>query len=217
MTVVLAIPTLNRFDMLERAIDTALAGTVAPDHILVVDNSGGQCPRREGVTYFTPDRNLGVARSWNLLAEQAFWDEAAQLILSNDDIAFAPDTIQVLLAAATPEAAIVSTLGGLRYCLFWLSRAAYTAIGPFDEQFYPGCFEDNDWDYRARLLGWERLVAPSNIEHEHSATMKALVEAGRGDAWHAQFRVNAARYRAKWGNLPGRERYTVEYGGVGRE
>ncbi len=211
----LGIPTLNRFDLLDRCIDSALDGTVAPDQVLVIDNSGGQCPRRDepGIIYALPPRNMGVAWSWNHCAERAL-AASALLILSNDDVLFAPDTIARLLVVAENDdrRAIVSAIEGERYSLFWLNLHAFEDVGRFDEQFYPAYLEDNDWDYRARLRGWSRPVAPSAVQHERSSTI-ARFDADRLRAHHQQHAANEARYRRKWGGMPGRERYTVAYGG----
>jgi GT2 family glycosyltransferase len=200
---VLGIPTMTRFDLLDTCIASALAGTVAPDRVIVVDNSAGQCPRRSDVTYLVPNRNLGVAAAWNLIARHA---GQADLIVSNDDIVFANDTIQAMLdvAHAHERAGIVSPIEGQRFCLFYLRRAAYLDVGPFDETFWPAYFEDNDYHRRLTLNGWESPVAPSGVQHAHSATVK---EASAADLelHHARFRANARRYALKHGGMPGQE------------
>ena len=41
-----------------------------------------------------------------------------------------------------------------------ISRAAWDAVGPFDESF-PAYYEDADWAYRARLMGWTIAAEPA--------------------------------------------------------
>jgi glycosyltransferase involved in cell wall biosynthesis len=41
-----------------------------------------------------------------------------------------------------------------------ISRRAWTAVGPFDEAF-PAYYEDADWAYRARLMGWAIVAEPA--------------------------------------------------------
>lgn len=209
---VLGIPTLTRFDLLEQCIDSALAGTMIPDAVVVVDNSGGQCPRRPDVTYLVPPHNVGVAAAWNLIARHT---SDADLLISNDDIVFAPDTIERLLvaAAADPQAGIVSPIAGQRFCCFWLRQAAYQDVGPFDESFWPAYFEDNDYHRRLTLAGWGSPVAESAVAHAHSATMRAA-EPAEVALHHARFRANARRFQRKWGGMPGAETLTVPYGGL---
>lgn len=211
VALVLGIPTITRFDLLERCIDSALSGTVRPDAV-VVDNSAGKCPRRPDVTYLVPNRNLGVAAAWNLIAHHA---GQADLIISNDDIVFAPDTTQRMLEVAErdPRAGIVSPIEGQRFCLFWLRRQAYADVGPFDESFWPAYFEDNDYHRRLTLAGWSSPVALSAVEHAHSATMRDA-NAQAIELHHARFRACARRYTRKWGGMPGVETLERPYGGL---
>ena len=208
--VILAIPTLRRFDLLADCVSSALAGTVKPDRIIVIDNSGSLCPPIPGAEIVLGRQPQSVARAWNDAVRLA----GADVIISNDDVVFAKDTIAALLemAGGSPRAGIVSTLTGLRFCLFWLRWAAYQDTGAFDERFTPAYFEDNDYHWRLTLKGWESPCAYTEIRHEHSATMKGLPDDRREAAHHQRFRACEALYLAKWGGRPGQERYTVPYG-----
>lgn len=210
---VLGIPTLNRFDLLRDCIASALASSVAPDHILVFDNSAGQCPRDYGeqVTYLTPAKQVALAAAWNSIAQIAF-SRDAELIISNDDIVFAPDTIAQMLtvAASEPNAGIVSPIEGQRFALFYLRRAAYESVGLFDSQFYPAYFEDNDYHRRLTLNGWSSPVAPSAVIHHGSSTIKAF-DLDKLHEHHPAFAANQRRYLIKWGGLPGHEVYDAPY------
>lgn len=215
------IPSLNRFDLLIQCIDSALAGTVAPDTIYVIDNSGGryperwQAPYRNRVMVHQAPENYGVAKSWNLLAGFAF-SAGAQCILSNDDIVFAPDTIERMLAvtAQQPRAGIVSPIEGQRFSCFWLRYRAYLDVGPFDEAFRMAYFEDNDYAWRLTLKRWDLAVAPSEVGHVGSATLQQLTPAEL-DAKHAAYAHNEQLFARKWGGRPHHEQYTVPFGGQG--
>lgn len=219
MNIVLGIPSLNRFDLLIECIDSALAGSVAPDTIYVIDNSEGQYPERWQARYrnrvmvHQASTNYGVAKSWNLLAGIARGDEA-RLILSNDDITFAHDTIARLLTVAesTPRAGIVSAIEGQRFSLFHLNGAAYQEVGPFDEQFQMAYFEDNDYAWRLTLARWALPVAPSAVTHVGSATIARMTPAQMA-AKHAAYAHNQAYYIRKWGGPPHAEIYSVPFGG----
>lgn len=210
----LCIPSLNRFDLLQCCIGSALEGTVVPDDIYVIDNSKGAYPERWDKPYggrvmvhYAPE-NYGVAKSWNMLAGIAF-AHRAQCILSNDDIVFAPDTIERLLTVAesTPRAGIVSAIEGQRFSLFWLNPIAYQEVGRFDEQFRMAYFEDNDYAYRLKLAGWDLAVAPSAVEHFGSATLAAMTPELLTQK-HAAYAHNESYYIRKWGGLPHHERFT---------
>lgn len=57
-------------------------------------------------------------------------------------------------------------------CLMF-RRAAFDAVGPFDERFFVYC-EDVDWCLRARQAGWRLLFVPEvMITHEKAATSRA--------------------------------------------
>jgi GT2 family glycosyltransferase len=48
---------------------------------------------------------------------------------------------------------------------FAIRRQAWEAIGPFDEDFYPAYYEEADYCYRARRLGWGVLYVPGARVH----------------------------------------------------
>jgi len=207
--ITLAIPTLNRFDLLDQCIASARAGSVAPTRIIVIDNSGGHCPPIPGVE-ITPGRQpQSVAKAWNNAVRLAGGD----LILANDDVIFAPDTIALLLAEAerNPQAATVSAIEGQRFSLFWLRMSAWIAMGGFDEGYTSAYFEDNHAARVLTLLGWELAVAPSAVGHVGSATIRAY-DAARMEQHHREFRMNEVRYITTWGGPPHHEVYRVPYG-----
>lgn len=210
MTVTLAIPTYRRFDLAAACVASAQAGTRPPDRVLVIDNSGGQCPPIAGAAVVLGRQPQSVARAWNDAVRRTGGD---WLILANDDVQFAPDTIERLVAAAEtlPEAGIVSAVAGERFCCYLLRWAAYQEVGPFDEQFAPAYFEDNDYARRLVLAGWELAVAPSAVQHAGSQTIASYAGA-EAEAHHRAFRLNEARFVAKWGGPPHRETFDTPYG-----
>lgn len=218
--IALGIPSLNNFDLLQQCVDSALAGDLPPDVVYVTDNSEGKYPEgwqkryENRVMVHRADRNYGVARSWNIMVSIALGRDARWIILSNDDITFAPDTIATLVAVAEGDgrAGIVSPIEGQRFACFLLNPQAYREVGPFDEVFHPAYFEDNDYHRRLTLAGWESPVAPSALGHVGSATYQAKSPAEQA-AHHAMFARNQRKYLAKWGGLPGQERYTEPYDG----
>lgn len=219
MNTILGIPSLNRFDLLIQCIESALAGSVPPTAIYVVDNACGVYPDRwdkryEGrvMVHYAPT-NYGVAKSWNLLRGVA-WGKRAQLILSNDDITFAPDTIEALLGAATPNTGTVSAIAGQRFSLFWLNPAFYAdPAWTFDERFQMGYFEDNDYAWRLTLAGWPLAVAPTDVRHVGSATIAAMSDA-QLTAKHAAYAHNEAYFQKKWGGRPHHETYRTPFNGA---
>lgn len=208
--ITLAIPTLTRFDLLADCVWSALAGTVKPDRMLIIDNSGGQCPPIPGAEVVPGRQPQSVAKAWNDAVQIA----GSDLILANDDITFAPDTIALLLseAAQNDRAGTVSAIAGQRFSLFWLRHAAWEAIGGFDEGFKAAYFEDNHAARLLALAGWKLAVAPSAVGHVGSATIRSYDHA-RAMQQHDDFAFNRRRYIRLWGGLPGEEVYTIPYDG----
>lgn len=57
-------------------------------------------------------------------------------------------------------------------CLLF-SRSFYEHVGELDEQYSPGHFEDDDWSFRARQLGYRLLFCRDVlVHHEGSASFK---------------------------------------------
>jgi GT2 family glycosyltransferase len=81
-----------------------------------------------------------------------------------------------------------------------LRRETYEAVGPLDERFGLGLFEDGDYNRRARDQGWEVLCArDAFVHHWQKASFRGL---GR-DAYFALYEENRKKYEAKWGEAVG--------------
>ena len=219
MGIHLAIPTLSRFDCLERCLDSALSGSVVPESITIIDNSGGKLRDSDfmarynlpNVLILTPNRNIGVGPAWNLLLTRIFAQNPDNVaLISNDDVTFKQDTIEWFAKITQDHTLGLVYTDAKKYALFAVRYWAFKAIGLFDEQFFPAYFEDNDYDYRARLLEVPICVLQTDFEHIGSGTLKSWDEK-RTSQHHEEFRANQARYVRKWGGRPGNEQYRVPY------
>ncbi|WP_158543352.1 glycosyltransferase [Dyella psychrodurans] len=90
------------------------------------------------------------------------------------------------------------------FCVM-LRRAVYEEIGPLDEAFGLGYFEDDDYCRRVEEAGWTIACADDVFIHHHlSASFNTL----RHETRQALFDRNKAIYEAKWGDWePHRYRY----------
>ncbi|HET9796318.1 MAG TPA: glycosyltransferase [Thermoanaerobaculia bacterium] len=78
-------------------------------------------------------------------------------------------------------------------------RRLFDEIGPLDERFGVGMFEDDDWCRRVRERGWEIACArDSFVHHRGRGSFSALGET----RYLAIYRENERRYREKWGAPP---------------
>ena len=77
-----------------------------------------------------------------------------------------------------------------------MRRKTFERVGPLDERFVVGMFEDDDYARRVRDLGYEIVCArDAFVHHWQKASFRLL-----GDAEYARlFDENRQRYREKWG------------------
>lgn len=202
---ILGVPTLNRYDLLDRLIASAERGSVRPSKYIVIDNGGEYLPLHDGrlpdrLSIHRPGRNIGVAASWNRILHYAH-DETA-VIISNDDIELGPDAFEALSSELERGAPFVSGLG---FALFGIRVECFVRVGCFDERFFPAYYEDRDYERRMRLAGIEWRELPVAVHHEGWATSRAMNMEGHFD-WYA---TNLQRYVEKWGGVPGDERLEV--------
>jgi GT2 family glycosyltransferase len=96
------------------------------------------------------------------------------------------------------------------FCLA-LRRDTFDKIGPLDEQFGIGMFEDDDYARRARQLGYRILCAEDVfVHHFGQGSFGELCQTGEYDK---VFETNRRRFEAKWGVAwrPHGRRITSEY------
>ena len=213
------VPTRNRFDLARAGIAAALAGSLVPDRVVVLDNSD----RAEAAGHLAdlvtagvevvPQRgNLGVSASWNWFLRHL----EDHVVIANDDAVPGPETCRALVGAAQADTTEVffGVTGddGNAFSIFLLRKRGWQRIGPFEEAFYPAYYEDDDYAHRLRLAGYRVVRVPgATFEHLGSATYQAY-KAEQQEQHRRAVRVNRRRYLAKWGGLPGNERFSTPYG-----
>lgn len=201
----------------------ALRGTVVPNEIIVIDNSGdgsGAHHLKPLIDKFTnvfiwpQERNLGVAGSWNKFHDTIQND---YIIIANDDVTVHPYSIEYLLQATNKHPNEVlfsgSSSSGNAFSFFLLKQEGYKKIGGFDTAFYPAYYEDNDYVIRANLLGYN-LIALDYVTYDHkpSSTL-ARYSAAEMETHHHNFQRNTRYFVSKWGGLPNAITYKEPFGG----
>jgi GT2 family glycosyltransferase len=168
----LIVPVLNRYDLLQRMLDSV---DVPVDHLLIIDNGLGTdtlelSDKFAKVTHLRMPANLGVAGSWNLGIKS--FPYAHRWFIVSNDVVFQPGALEKLAQAHRDE--ITLTADAPNWQAFALGDEAVTDLGLFDEcGFYPAYFEDNDYMRRAEFAGVNIRKLDIDLHHDNSSTIKS--------------------------------------------
>lgn len=220
MITTLLVPTLSRFDLLARLLQSEQEQTKKADNIIVIDNSNGNL-EMTGIDDIITTHNVGVAGSWNIGLSLLYGDKENDhlLIICNDDNLLKENAIEELvqLAEANPDHGFFASQGG-GFSFFALRPTiAVNTVGYFDEGFYPAYFEDNDYHYRMKLkdvdfICSEKQLYELGVNGQGSQTLNSfMTEEKIKKAIQVGFESNKARYEAKWGGEPTKEIYTKAF------
>jgi hypothetical protein len=173
--------------------------------------------------------NRGVARSWNEGILNGYDEGADVVVVCNDDVAFSDGDLDQLVdtALANRDCHIVACAGfhrgglvpttSLEYSCFAINPLSLETIGCFDENFFPGYFEDCDHTRRADLAGLRTGVcATTKVRHWGPGVPWRSAFAGPepdpGGELQRQTALSWPRnidyYRRKWGGDHGSERFS---------
>jgi GT2 family glycosyltransferase len=168
----LIVPVLNRYDLLQRMLDSV---DVSVDHLLIIDNGLGTdtlelSDKFAKVTHLRMPANLGVAGSWNLGIKS--FPYAHRWFIVSNDVVFQAGALEKLSQARRDE--ITLTADAPNWQAFALGDEAVTDLGLFDEcGFYPAYFEDNDYIRRAQFAGVNIRKLDIDLHHDNSSTIKS--------------------------------------------
>jgi GT2 family glycosyltransferase len=191
----LTVPVLNRYDLLQRMLDSV---DVPVEHLLVIDNGEGTdsltfSDKFAKVTHLRMPANMGVGGSWNLGIKS--FPYAHRWFIASNDVVFLPGALERLSKAKRDE--LTLTADAPHFQCFALGDELVSAIGLFDEcGFYPAYFEDNDYMRRVLFAGFNirKIIMPTT--HDNSSTIKA----GYQDKNAKTFVANQAYYHSKLAN-----------------
>ena len=191
----LIVPVLNRYDLLQRMLDSV---DVKVEHLLVIDNGASVMAEPlelkpndnfAKVTHLRMPANLGVAGSWNLGIKS--FPYAERWFIVSNDVVFAPGALAKLAEANRDE--ITLTGSAPHWQAFALGYEAVSDLGLFDEcGFFPAYFEDNDYMRRAEFAGVNVRRVDIEVSHDNSSTIKAGYENKNAKTFFANQKLHEA-------------------------
>lgn len=197
------VPVLKRYDLLQRMVESLRDSTMKVDKVFVINNGKDETRLTRALSttnivtdVLLPNTPMGVAESWNWFIQNV----PEHRIITNDDITFAPRSIEMLLA---PQADLIWSEGH-GFALFAIRDSCVKKLGLFDENISPGYGYYEDEDYLQRLDG-RGTRTPSAIAanaktgacHEHSATLKTASHKEILEH-HRKFKIAQRNYIEKW-------------------
>jgi GT2 family glycosyltransferase len=201
----IGIPTIVRRDLLIPTIRFYKSKNFKDVTIHIIDNGGQDLSEIENlVNLIRPEKNLGVAGSWNLLCKIIFENNNNALIL-NDDVCvdYGETLVNSMInkykgfVRATPD-----------WCAFILSKDLFNRVGKFDECFFPAYYEDKSYEYRMKLMGYKINKNPllNPILYRSSSTLEKVPQILESS------KKNKRLYQEMWGGIPNQEKYKKPYG-----
>lgn len=201
--IALCIPTINRADLLNNALEKYVNNW---DRIYIQDNGNQSITIHPKVKVMRSQSNLGVSGSWNNLANTCFKLGYTHVVLCNDDVEWYKVQKQVQEYVLNNPTDFYVGTG--TWCNFILPKSTFETIGGFDEQFFPAYFEDNDYCYRMRLAGLNRI----NDKFFDPELFRNSQTIARDKDLNKNFDRNKELFKIKWGGYPQHETYTTPYG-----
>ena len=192
----LIVPTLTRYDLLQRMLSSI---DYPVGHVLIIDNGNMidqlKLPAEiKELTVLTMPANLGVAGSWNLGIKSFPFD--SQWLIVSDDVVFPAGALEQYAGLVNSDAIQFFDVSP-KWACFSVGQTVVQKAGLACELFHPAYFEDNDYERRIDQAGVLKEIIPVQVHHDNSSTLKSGFE----DKNAATFKANQSVYdvRAEFG------------------
>lgn len=165
----LIVPVLNRYDLLQRMLDSI---DFPIRDLLIIDNGNdlGRVRFPKPVLnshVLSMPANLGVAASWNLGIK--LFPHDTNWFFTSNDVRFGPGALERLSQARRDTLTLSDVFP--YWHVFSVGDEALRRVGLFDESIYPAYGEDVEWMSRCAHYGVETDPIPVNTHHDNSSTI----------------------------------------------
>lgn len=221
----IGIPVLNRPDLLLRCVDSI---DYPLQTLLILNNSPdlsaeGICGFIEKRRFFNAhlfkeirvekNKNLGCAASWNRIMTSC----PGAWALVQSDLQFLPGTLREasVFLSQNPDADALYA-SNIHGHMGVITESGFKKIGLFDENFYPGYFEDEDYKRRAALTGATVVRLPEFRAVHGEPPLWRSSTLNSDPCLQEKMNVIFPRlldyYIQKWGGCPGKEVFLAPFG-----
>ncbi len=220
-----AVPILNRGDLLLRLVNSI----DYPIQKFYIINNGNDASVLDAIEkikvgisnniitceVYTPEKNLGVATSWNkIMSENStlpYW-----YICANDMMLANAGELKKLheYVMANHETKSMIYVDG--YSFFCMTQRGLDVIGTFDENIYPAYMEDADHHYRAQLAKADMAHNACDVKMIHGeppnhGSTTCFSNQRYNLANGKSHSNNVYYYYSKWGGGGGQEKFTSPF------
>ena len=205
------IPVVNRFDLLDKAVESAKD---LWENLTIIDNSpnGLDHPYPDPIKVFRPCVPLFFSQTMNLMTSLTNKAGASIILWMHSDAEAQHGSCLKLL-----ELARQYTAEGRKWGTLWTNYDSMAAINVHALDDIGGWdtiiiqyFSDNDTYRRMKLAGWECIDTGLPVNHNPSQTIKSDPELNFING--VTFPLAKAYYIRKHGGEPGHETFTTPFG-----
>lgn len=205
----IVIPTFDLLDRLKVLLGNVFDYTTG-DYVVYVVENGQKAETLEWLqtqdVKVIPNRiNRGTSASWNQGMKRAILDGCTHFAILSDDTELPPNWWDVCKAEFENGSHLVSVDAGLSNIIFsgWflvVDLELVEKVGYWDEQFF-FYFEDLDYSQRVEKSGLRYSMAPINVIHHDSATIRGQFEKDKPDFFRSVYKDSKGKFRAKYPHL----------------
>lgn len=208
----IAIPTLNRADLLDELLTSLDKQSSYITELLIIDNGTQNINLdkftniKDKITLQSPMVNLGVAASWNLARRYFSKNSNDWVLMLNDDINIGDKQLASIVKMLEEHKNKWMLVGPYYWSMYCVHQSCPVR---FDENFYPAYFEDNDFYRQIQLLNAGMYVG--NIEVLTPTVKRNSMTIEKDPSVNKRFVTNRDYYIQKWGGEPGKEQFNTPF------
>lgn len=214
MNYLLAIPYVNRPDLLEKAVRSV---QYFWPHTTIIDNSdAGLDPSAWPVQLVRPSVPLTFSQTMNLVQRMATDQSCDFYFFMHNDAEAGEGTPERLLAVVEQAVTSGQRLGVAFTAYDTLAAMNMTMVrevGRWDTNL-PQYYADNDYYRRVRLAGYEMLYTDLEVTHHNGASSTIKSDPRLGYINGVTHPLYSQYYSAKWGGDSGAETYDWPFDGA---